>query len=348
MSFLFNKIVDPDNVEYSYGRCMLGKTKYKKDAIMFDEDKTHNVDQLVRDIKNGTYTPSEYYEFEVYEPKRRIIHAPSFRDKLAQRMVYNVLKDIYSNVFIGDSFACIVGKGTHAASDTIHRYLRKAKWEYGDCAFIVKLDIQKFFYSIDRELAKTLYRKKINCKKALWLLDRIIDSAPGETGLPLGNITSHTFANIVGNEIDQYCKRYLGIKYYVRYMDDICIILPSKIEARKVFLLCKRFIERHLNLKLNSNKSKLFPIQQGVNFVGFKTWSTHKLLRGKSKRKIKSRLHKIPALIKSGKITIEKAEQMINSWYGHARHGSHCNFLNAIYRKHDYLYDAGGVIKIMR
>lgn len=348
MSILYEKILSDENIEYSYSRCMLGKSKYKKDAIIFDKDKSYNIKMLVDSIRDKTYMPKEYIEFMVYEPKERVIHAPAFQDKLVQRMVYNILKGVYSNIFIKDSYACIVGKGTHAASDKTYHYLRKAKWEYGEKSYIVKLDIKKFFYSIDRGIIKSLYRKKINCAKTLWLLDKIVDSAPGGEGLPLGNITSHTFANIIGNEIDQYCKRYLGIKYYVRYMDDIFMILPSKDDAKSVFNLCKNFIENSLSLRLNGNKSKIFPIKQGVNFVGFKTWCTHKLLRNSSKQNIKSRLRKIPYLIKGGKITTEKAEQMINSWHGHAMYGSSWNFIKNIIDKYNYIYLTNNKLKIKR
>ena len=337
MPILFQNIIDIENIEYSYNKCMLGKSKYKKDAIIFDIDKTQNINNLIEDLSINKYYPGKYNEFIIYEPKKRVIHAPTFRDKLVQRMVYNVMAPIYKNIFIKDSYACIIGKGTHAASQKTQDMIKKAKWQYGDNAYIIKIDIEKFFYSIKRDILKKIYRKKITCKKTLHLLDLIIDSAPGEIGLPLGNITSHTFANIMLNELDQYCKRYLAIKYYIRYMDDVCIVVKDKGKAQQLLHLCEEYSNNVLELNLNKNKSKIFPISQGVNFVGFKTWGTHKLLRVSSKRKIKNRARKIPNLIKCGKITIEKAEQMLNSWFGHAKHGNNYNFMKAILKKYTYI-----------
>lgn len=348
MSILYEQILSDENIEYSYSRCMLGKSKYKRDAIMFDEDKSYNINRLIDSVRGKTYAPKDYNEFKVYEPKERVIHAPAFKDKLIQRMVYNVLKGQYKKIFISDSYACIDGKGTHAASKKTQQYLRKAGWEYGDKAFIVKMDISKFFYSIDRSLLKQLYRKKIKCADTLWLLDKIVDSAPGDVGLPLGNITSHTFANIIGNKIDQYCKRYLGVKYYIRYMDDIFMVLRSRDRAKEILRKCKHYVESNLLLKLNASKTKLFPLKQGVNFVGFKTYKTHKLLRDRSKRKIKSRLRCFPGMIKSGYMGIEKAEQMLNSWHGHAKNGSSVNFINSIMGRYDYICKNGNRLEISR
>lgn len=348
MSILFDNIVNISNAEYSYQKCMLGKSKYNRNAILFDMDKTSNINRILDHLKNKTYSPSKYNEFTIYEPKERIIHAPVFSDKLVQRMVYNVLKDIYQPVFIKDSYACIVDRGTHAASERTQHYLRKAKWEYKNNPFIIKIDIKKYFYSINRDVVKKLYRKKIKCEQTLWLLDTIVDSAPNNQGLPLGNITSHTFANIVLNELDQYCKRYLGIKYYIRYMDDICIVVKNKKEAQRILSLCKVFIRERLYLEVNENKTKIFPLAQGVNFVGFKTWPTHKLLRERSKSKIKNRLKKIPRLIKRGDITKNKAEQMLNSWYGHAQKGNYYNLLQVLQVKFPYIYLLDNKIKIAR
>lgn len=348
MSILFNEIIDPENVEISYTQCLSGKSKYKTDAMLFDRNKTYNLKQLVESLKDGSYRMDDYIQFNVYEPKERKIYAPRFKDKLVQMMINNVIKHVYNNCFIYDSYACIDNKGTHKASNRIQHFLRKASWQYGEGAFIIKLDVSKFFYSIDRGILKSILPKKIKCEKTLDLLYKIINSSPKERGLPLGNITSHVLANIYLNEFDNFCKRKLGLKYFCRYMDDSFAVVENKADAKRILGLMSTFLESHLNLIANPKKTRIFPVDQGVNIVGFKTYKTHKLLRDDSKRKIKRKLSKMEKLVKSERITVEKAEQMLNSWLGHAKNASSRNFIKRLLEKHEFLQiNNKGVFKIV-
>jgi len=337
LSILFNEIIDEKNIEAAYRKSMKSKCKYKVDAILFDRDKTENIQKLIDELKAGTYKMQEYNQFYVYEPKERLIYAPKFRDKLVQMMVNNVIKHIYQRAFIYDSYACIDGKGTHRAADRIQHFLKKSNWQYSGDAYVIKIDIKKYFYSIDREVLKSLLPKKIKCKQTLELLFKIIDSSPNEKGLPLGNITSHILANVYLNELDNYCKRKLSIKYYVRYMDDAAIIVNGKERAKEVLSLIKQFLAGGLNLELNEKKSKIFPSKQGINMVGYKIYKTHKLLRNDSKKKVKRKLKKMPGLIASGKMTEDKAEQMLNSWLGHARNANSYNFVLRLLKRYFYI-----------
>jgi retron-type reverse transcriptase len=320
---IYPDIINIENVYYALHKTRLGKEKYKLPAIHFVNNETVNLNYLVYELSNQTYEVGEYTKFKVYEPKEREIYAPRFRDKIVQHMIHNVIKEIYFPCFIYDSYACIENKGTHACNDRIGHFLRKSKWEYGESAYIVKLDIKKFFYNIDRDVLKQLLRKKITDRSALKLLDVVIDSSPGEIGLPLGNLTSQIFANIYLNEFDQYMKRNMKLKYYVRYADDVVIIVSSKKEAKGVLEKSEQFLHNKLKLRLNEDKSKIFPIKQGVNAIGFKHYATHRLLRNDSKRKIKSKIRSY----QSGNIDKHKMIQMYRSWIGHAKHGDTHNFV---------------------
>lgn len=158
---LFEQIIDSENVEVAYNRSRKGKTKYKDDAVLFEKDKAYNIATLINSLVDKTYTPDTYYEFYVYEPKQRLIYASTFKDKLVQNMCYNILNEMYKNVFIYDSYACIDGKGTHRAANRTQHFIRKSRWEYGDSATAIKIDVSKFFYSIDRAVLKKLIRKHI-------------------------------------------------------------------------------------------------------------------------------------------------------------------------------------------
>lgn len=335
---LFEQIIDEKNVEDAYRKTQLGQMKYKRGAIRFSQDLTVNLNALRDSVLYSYYRPKGYHAFSVYEPKERLIYAPAFEDKVVQHMINNVLKDVYRPCFVYDSYSCIECKGTHACVERISHFMRLAKRNYGTDAHIVKADIAKFFYSMDREILKDLFRQKITCLDTLHLLDVVVDSSPGDVGLPLGNLTSQLFANIYLNKLDQFCKRVLSIKYYVRYADDIVLIVEDKKRAKYILNEMRRYVQNNLHLKLHPKKSKIFPLEQGVNCVGFKIYSTHRLLRNDCKKKIKRKIRKMPNLIDEGKLTIEKANQMLGSWCGHAKNGCSYNFKQQLTKKFDYVY----------
>lgn len=346
---LFNRIIDDDNFYKAYKQTQKGKSKYKIDAMKFALDETYNLIELKQSLIDETYEFGGYETFPVFEPKCRIINAPRYKDKIVQIAINGVLKEVYYPCFIFDSYACIDNKGTHKCVDKIQKFIKRAKWEYGNDAYIIKIDIKKFFYSIDREVLKTLLPKKIKCKKTLRLIFKIIDSADviDVFGLPLGNTLSQISANICLNKLDQYCKRKLGLKHYIRYADDTIIIVKDKDEAKKLLKLIEEFLNVKLHLFININKTKIFPVSQGVNGIGFKIQATHRLLRNSSKKKIKRKTKKIRHLLDEGKITIEKVEQILSSWQGHAEHGSSHNFIQKLIDKNDYIYlNKKGVLKV--
>ncbi len=302
-------------------------------------DEIYNLLQLKAEIVNKTYEFSGYITFIVTDPKVREINAPHYRDKIVQLAVNNILKEIYQPKFIYDTYACLDDKGTHACVKRIYYFMRKAKWQYGEEATIVKIDVEQFFYSIVRVILKELIAKTIKDKDVLALMYLIIDSADeiDILGMPLGNTLSQLCANIYLNEIDQYAKRNLGLKYYVRYADDIITIAENKKRAKEVLKLIKERIETKLELKLNENKTKIFPIAQGVNAIGFKIYPTHMLLRDDSKKKIKRKLRKFRPMLIEEKITIEKAEQILNSWHGHAELANSYKFIQSLLERFDYI-----------
>lgn len=346
---LIERITAKENMYDAYKQTLKGDGKYKREAMLFSLDETYNLMKLRQSLIGGTYKFGGYVEFYVYEPKERLIHAPRYRDKIVQLAINNVLKEIYNTTFIYDSYACIENKGTHKCVDRISYFMRKAKWEYGEDAYIIKMDIEKFFYTIDREILKEIIRKKIDCESTLSIIYEIIDSADeiDYRGLPLGNTLSQLFANVYMNEIDQYAKRKLSLKYYVRYADDTIIIVKDKETANKILDDLIQYYDSRLKLKMSLDKTKIFLIAQGVNAIGFKIHTTHRLLRNDSKKKIKRKSKRFPDSIAEGRMTVEKAEQILNSWLGHAKHGNSHNFIQRLLERNNYLYlNNRGVFKI--
>lgn len=339
MSILFDKLFNLENLEAAYKQSLKAESKYKNEALIFQRNETVNLKRLQRSLYEKTYRFSGYNTFKVYEPKERVINAPHYKDKIVQLAMNNILKDVFIPTFITDSYACMDNRGTHKAVEKVQKHIRKAYWEYGKEAYICKVDVSKFFYSIDRDILKTLYRKKIKEGDVLWIMDTIVDSGAlvSDVGLPLGNTMSQLCANIYLDTLDQYCKRYLGYKYYVRYADDIIIILPNKVEAKRATDLCKAFLAERLNLVANPKKTQIFPINQGVNAYGFKIYRSHRLLRDDSKKKLKRKIKKMPGLIAQNKMTVDKANQMLGSWSGHAKYADSLNFLQSIVEKRPYI-----------
>jgi RNA-directed DNA polymerase len=333
---LFEKAIDYKNLKESYKRTQQAQRKYRKEAIIFDMAREKNLVKLWRELKNETYMPSDYIEFKVYEPKERVIHAPRIRDKVVQFAAHTVLQEVYYNKFIDSSYACLVERGTHKAVQKVQHNMRLVKWKYGD-GWVLKMDVRKFFYSINRDILKQILRKKIKDNKFLNLLDKIIDSSPeGEKGIPLGNVTSQDFANIYLNEVDQYAKRYLNLKYYVRYMDDIIVVLKTKEEAQQAKENITKFLNERLDLQTNS-KTRIFPIAQGVNAYGFKIFTTHKLVRDTSKAAMKRRIKAMDRKVQNGEMTEKEVQQSVNSWLGHARHSNSYNLSKKIFSKYNYI-----------
>lgn len=337
MTNLYEQIVDFANVERAYKQTQKGARKFRKDAILFSAYKEMNLVELWRDLKTGRYRVGEYIRFKVYEPKERIVSAPRIRDKIVQFAAHTVIKEVYKPVFIKDSYACLEGRGTHRAVDAVQRYMRACKRKHGG-GWVVKVDVSKFFYSIDRSILKRILRKKIKCRKTLWLLDMIIDSSPeGEVGIPLGNVTSQDFANIYLNEVDQYVKRYLGVKWYVRYMDDMIAVVPTREEAKELKNNIVRFLRERLNLSENPKKSQIFPLKNGVNAYGFKIRTTHRLVRDQSKRAMKRRIKAMDRKLKARIIRKQDVQQAVNSWLGHARHSNSYNLAKKTFGKYSYI-----------
>lgn len=274
---MFDKIVSWDNLKDAYKRTRKAKGKHKIAAIKFEQNEVANLKALQQALINDTYQCKPYTDFEVFEPKRRLIYAPQYEDKIVQHAINNVLRDFYEPRFIYDSYACIRGKGTHRAIKAIQKHARICKRNHGNTTYFAKTDISKFFYTIDRDILKQILKKKVKCIKTLSLLNKIIDSSPN-TGLPLGNLTSQLLANVYMNEIDHYIKRNLKVKHYVRYADDLFMVFKDKQEANKMLTLIREGLRTILKLDTSDRKSFIRPIHNGLVGLGMKIYATHILL----------------------------------------------------------------------
>lgn len=188
--------------------------------------------------------------------------------------------------------------------------------------FILKCDIKKFFDSIDQEILMRLIKREVSDENALWLLEAIIKSF--KKGIPLGNVTSQIFANIYLNELDQFIKRTLKIKYYIRYCDDFVILSDDEYYLRGIISRLDNFLQRHLKLKLHPDKIILKKYHQGMDFLGYVDFPYHKILRIKTKSRIFKKLDlKIDGL-KQDKVSEKSFNQTLWSYFGILKHCDSC------------------------
>lgn len=350
---LYEKIISYENLKAAFYKATEGDKKYHPDAIKFNMMLELNLVILWRDLKSGKYKVGPYTYRVVYEPKERGVWAPSFIDKIVQAAIHFVLRDIYGKVFIKYTYACIDEKGHQRAAHQLQTNMRIAEREFKD-PWIVSVDVSKFFYTIPHVVAKWVYRKIISCRKTLWLIDLFIDSSPPpdwemlagldvnprgltKIGIPLGCTTSQDIANLTLNEVDQYVHRFLGHRYYVRYMDDMNIIVDGKEGAQLLKKQMCSFLRERLNLTENPKKSQIFPLAQGVNAYGFKIWTSHMKIRDDSKKREKRKIKKMDEKMRKGEMTQGEVQQAVNSWLGHARHSNSYNLCKKVFAPYPYI-----------
>lgn len=170
---MFDQIIDPDNVRDAHRKTLLGKHKFRPAAVRFNRNETQNINALVNEVRTGNYAPDGFNEFYVLEPKERLIFAPKYRDKIVQHMINNPLRDYFEPKFIFDSYACIRGKGNQRAIRRLQHFTRKVKWESSETPYLCKIDMAKFFYSIDHDTLKRVLAKRLHCPRSAIVFIRL-------------------------------------------------------------------------------------------------------------------------------------------------------------------------------
>lgn len=334
---VFEQVVDYDNLYRAYLNARLCK-RYRYEALNFSAHLEDNLVKLQKELIDRTYTLGKYREFYIYEPKKRLVMAQPFKDRVVQWAIYQVLNPVFAQGYITDSYACIKERGTHKAVKRLHYWLRQVG-KKPEKYYFLKLDISKYFYRIDHDVLMGILKRKIHDDDMIFLLDKIVNSSetnfglppgksPGEVkrsdrvsekGMPVGNLSSQMFANLYLNELDQYCKRTLGIHFYVRYMDDVIILHQDKDQLHEWKRIIDTFLKEKLQLDLNE-KTCIRPITLGVEFCGYKIWNTHIKLRKSTALKMKRNLKKLQKEYAAGEVTVEEAKQTISSYLGILKH----------------------------
>jgi len=343
-----------EEVYKAYLNCRKGKSN-KINTMKFEKDLELNLLEITESLNNKTYSPKRSISFAVSYPKSREIIAADFRDRVVHHVLYKHLNPIYEKIFIYDSFACRKGKGTLKAVKRLQKFTRSIT-ENGKKAYYLQLDIYNFFMSIDKEiLLRILKKRNFNCD-IQWLTEtimnhnpsincidktskdkvpshKLLSNQPKNKGLPIGNLTSQFFANIYLNELDQFIKHKLKVKYYLRYVDDFVLLSKSKQQLKDWAIQIKDFLEINLSLKLKP-LIKLQSISNGINFVGAIIKPSHLLPRN---RNIAEMNRKIKIHLSTNPVNPGKLQASINSYFGQLKHYSANKIPEATFKKHEKL-----------
>ncbi|KPJ54867.1 hypothetical protein AMJ47_02225 [Parcubacteria bacterium DG_72] len=315
----YEKIISPQNLFLAWNEFKKEKMS-KKDVQNFNLFLEDNIFNLYHQLINKTYRHSNYTSFYIKDPKLRHIHKACVKDRVLHHAIFRILYPIFDKSFIFDSYSCRINKGTHRAVNRLSYFARKASKNNTKTIYILKLDIRRFFDSMDHNILLFLIKKKIKDKDAIWLIEKIIKSFP--SGLPLGNITSQLFANIYLNELDYFIKHNLRITHYIRYCDDFLIIHNYKEYLKDLILIVNNFLNNNLKLSLHSDKIIIRRHNQGIDFLGYVSFPHHRILRTKTKRRMFRKINYRLDRLKQNEISEESFNQTIQSYFGVLKH---CN-----------------------
>lgn len=300
---LYEKICSLENLQLADEKARKGKS-WQYGVRIHDRSREQNLVDLQAALLTRSYRTSAYTIFKVYEPKERDVYRlPYYPDRITHHAIMNVLERVFVSVFTVDTYSCIKKRGIHAAANAVKLALK----DKTGTQYCLKLDITKFYPTIDHEILKGLVRRKIKDPDLLWLLDEIINSAPG---LPIGNYLSQYLANFYLTYFDHWLKELIRVKYYFRYADDLVILSSSKDELHHILTNISEYLYQNLKLSVKRNY-QVFPVQaRGIDFVGYRFYHTHTLLRKSIKKNFARMMAASPN------------QQSAASYYGWAKH---CN-----------------------
>lgn len=314
---LWAAVCDYDNLYRAYLETVRGR-RYKKALLRYTANLDENLITLHAALANKTWVPRITFTKRISYPKPREISAPVPYDRVAFHAIIDVIRPYFEAKFIYHSYACRAGKGTLAAVKAVQRMVHGTVLQYGD-GYVLKCDIHSYFASIDHTVLKRLVRRTIKDTDTLMMLDRIIDSSPGNVGLPLGSLSSQLFANVYLDHLDHKVKEELRVKCYARYMDDFVIVHPDKKYLAWLLEEIRKIVKFDLHLELNP-KTSIFPIKHGVDFCGYRIYPTYLKPRKRNVKAARRRLKKLAKDVNEGKEDLEKFKRSMASYIGYVKH----------------------------
>lgn len=320
---LYSKIYDMNNLRLAHYNAQKGKGWYKE-VRMVNSNPEYYLEKLQESLINKTYKTSSYETFIKRDTgKERLIYKlPYYPDRICQWAILQVIEQILINNFIADTYSAIPERGIHKA---LHRVVNAIQKDVKGTQYCLKLDVKKYYPSIDHTILKQKYRKLFKDDDLIWLLDEIIDSTPGDVGIPIGNYISQYSGNFFLSEFDHWIKEEKRIKYYFRYMDDIVILHESKEHLHKLRKEIDFYFRKNLKLKMKENWQVFPTFERGIDFVGYRIFLNYILLRKSTCKTFKYKMKTIIKKLNNGKEMNYSEWCSINSYRGWLKH---CNSYN--------------------
>ncbi len=330
---MYNKLTSWDNLLNAYKKAAKDKrgTPY---VAAFEHQLGANLIGLQDELVSQTYQPGGYTNFYIHDPKRRLISAAPFRDRVVHHALVNILEPIYERKFIYDTYANRQGKGTHRALDRCTTYLRRFQ-------YVLSMDIRQFFPSIDHVVLLDILGQTIMDEQVIALYCQIINSGIGvlqeeyqmvyfpsddlfavnrPRGLPIGNLTSQFWANVYLNPLDHFIKRELKCRGYIRYVDDMLLFAQNKAQLHAWREQVTDFLAG-LRLTIHANSAQPRPVRTGVPFLGFQVFPDHRRLKRRKAVHARRRLKALAARYRDGEIDEKSVQASVRAWIAHAEHG---------------------------
>ena len=352
---LYQNMISLPNLYKAYLESIKEKKK-KRSVVRFEKDLHNNLWNLHQELCLNDYRVSPYTQFYVNDYKTRKILAPKIRDAVVHHAIYNYLEQIFDKTFISTSFACRKNKGSHKAFKKLRRYLYK----YDGEDYFIKLDISKYFYSIDQYKLLEIIKKKIKDEELISIIEKIIFSHSEERisahidnpnyeeqrkGIPIGCLLSQLFANIYLNELDQYIKHKLKRKHYLRYVDDFVILVKKDEDINKLKEDIKNFVKEELFLTLKDEKIQINRISFGVDFVGFVCFKRYVRLRTKNYSRFKKNIKRKIYLFKNLMLSKKSLNSSFESYLGHVSHSDSNELKKRIYNLKVTVFNHGRAVQ---
>ncbi|WP_423226105.1 reverse transcriptase domain-containing protein [Candidatus Amarolinea aalborgensis] len=338
---MFDDLTSWDNLLLAYRRAARGKRGHDNVAA-FEYALEDNLLALQAELRTQTYQPGAYVNFYIHEPKRRLISAAPFRDRVVHHALCNLIVPIYERRFIADTYANRVGKGAHRALQRTQQFARRFP-------YVLQLDVQQFFPSIDHAILSDLLAAKVTDPGVRWLIGRILASGagvlqevydmvyfPGDDlfavqrprGLPIGNLTSQFWANVYLDPLDHFITRRLRCPGYVRYVDDLLLFGPDK---PTLWAWRAAVIERLARLRLTVHPgAHPRPVTEGIPFLGFVTWPQRRRLKRRKGLYFRRRLRRLAAAYRAGAIPLAQLTARVQGWINHVRFGNTVGLRKAV------------------
>ena len=313
--FLFEDLVSLKHMYDAFRRAFRGAGR-TGEACRFHFHLERELLALMKELKTGTYRPARYRYFKIFDPKERTISVAAFRDRVVHHALVGVLEPFLDPGFIYDSYATRKGKGTHSAIRRAQGWLKKNYW-------YLKIDVNKYFDSVDHEILSNLIRKKVKDGKVLDLVRVILRNSDHSRGLahgkglPIGNMTSQFFANVYLDALDHFVKDRMGVRYYLRYMDDMVFFSGSRKYLKNVLKEVEAFLDGRLGLSLNPGATFLNSRMNGLPFLGFRVFPDLIRVKKENLKRIKKKLEQKRREFETGLITEECFVMSARSMFDH-------------------------------